>query len=391
MVFLLVHNYYAIRGGGEDRVFDAEASLLEAHGHRVVRYTASNDRIDDVSRVALAARTVFNRTVYAELRELIKAHKPELVHFHNTFPLVSPGAYYAARDEGVPVVQTLHNYRLVCPQGNLVRRGRLCSRCVGRVLPWPAVLYGCYRSSRGTSAVVAAMLAIHRACGTWKSMVNAYIVPNRLARERFIQGGLPPARVHVKPHFVPRDPGPGRGGAGAVFVGRLSSEKGVATLLRAWETQRRIPLSIVGEGPLSGWVRERVAGMPHVAYLGPQSPERVLELMGDALCVVFPSECSEMFGLVVIEAFARGTPVVASSTDAIRELVDDRRTGLLFETGNAADLNEKVSLLADQPAEVRRMRLEARQEFEQKYTAERNYEWLMRIYREAGGCAGSRL
>ena len=233
MKCLLVHNHYQC-AGGEDSVFEDEAALLEDRGHEVVRYTVHNDSIRDGSRWKVAKNTVWNRRVHAELKALMLREKPDVMHCTNTFPLISPAAYYAARAAGVPVVQSLHNYRIMCAGSLLMRDGAVCEKCVGRSIGLPGVIHGCYRGSRAGSAVVAALQSVHWALGTWTRMVDAYIVLNEFAREKFIAGGLPADKLYVKPNFVHPDPqlGTGRGGY-AIFVGRLSQEKGISTLLAA--------------------------------------------------------------------------------------------------------------------------------------------------------------
>jgi glycosyltransferase involved in cell wall biosynthesis len=269
MRVLLVHNYYQ-QAGGEEQVFVAEGALLEAHGHRVVRYTSHNDRVTGMSRAVLAKNTVWNRTTYRDLRTLIRKERPQVAHFHNTFPLISPAAYYAARAEGVPTAQTLHNYRLLCPNALFFREGRACEDCVGQAGPWPEVIHACYRGSHLSSGGVAAMLTSHRILGTWVRAVDAYITLTEYTRRKFIQGGLPAEKIVVKPNFVYPDPGPGAGrGMYALFVGRLSREKGVDTLLAAWNTlqskyapqgSRRWATRSQGSGSRAAFKRGAVAG-----------------------------------------------------------------------------------------------------------------------------------
>ncbi|WP_273846992.1 glycosyltransferase [Rubrobacter calidifluminis] len=382
---LTVHNTYQ-QAGGEDLVFLEEAALLESHGHRVVCYEAHNDRIQGMGRAELVRDTIWNQRACREIGELIRRESPDVVHLHNTFPLISPAVAHAAAREGVPVVQTLHNYRLLCPNGLLFRGGQPCEQCLGRTLRWPGIVHGCYRGSRAATGAVAGMLLAHRAVGTWSRRVTAYIALSDFARRKFIEDGLPAGKVFVKPNFVARDPGCGEGSGGyALFVGRLSPEKGVKTLLEAWKLLGgdAIPLKIAGDGPLSGEVSRAAAGGSRVEWLGHGSPQEIRALMKDATTLVFPSEWYETFGRVVIEAFAAGTPVLAAGTGAAAELVEHGRTGLLFRTRDPADLARLVRWLAHNPREHARMRREAREEYERRYTAERNYELLIGIYRQA--------
>jgi len=381
MKILMIHNRYQ-QSGGEDQVFLAEASLLEAYGHRVVRYSTHNDRVAGMNRLALAGTALWNPSTYRELRALIRQEQPRVAHFHNIFPLVSPAGYYAAKAEGVPVIQTLHNYRLHCPNGLFFRDGEVCEDCMGKVIPWPGVVHKCYRKSRAASAVVTAMLATHRASHTWTEAVDMYIALTEFARRKFIEGGLPARELTTKPNFVYPDPGPGEGrGRYALFVGRLSPEKGIGTLLAAWERlEERIPLRVVGDGPLAGLVASTASRDPCLEYLGYRSAEEVHGLLKEASVLIFPSQWYETFGRVAVEAFATATPVIAADIGAVAGLVEHGRTGLCFRPGDPEDLVAQVGWFLSHPEEHSRLRREARGEFEAKYTAERNYQMLMEIY-----------
>jgi glycosyltransferase involved in cell wall biosynthesis len=382
---MVVHNRYQ-EAGGEDRVFLTETALLEAHGHRVLRYSVHNDQVAGMNSFILAGKALWNSSTYRELRALMCRERPDVVHFHNTFPLVSPAGYYAARAEDVPVIQTLHNYRLLCPDALFFRSGRVCEDCMGKVIPWPAVVHRCYRGSRAASGVVTAMLTLHRALRTWTEMVDVYITLTDFARRRFIEGGLPAGKLVTKPNFVYPDPGPGEGRGGyALFVGRLSPEKGIGTLLTAWERLgMRIPLKIVGDGPLKGRVIRTAEEDSRVEWLGYRPTAEVHALLKDAGVVVLPS-LTEGAPLSVLEAMATGTPVIAADIGAMAEFVEHGRTGLRFRPGDPEDLAAQVEWLLLRPKEIARMRREARSDFEAKYTAERNYELLIEIYKTALG------
>lgn len=384
MRVLLVHNQYQ-QPGGEDEVFIAEGELLEAYGHSVSRYVVHNDSVNGMSRLALAKDTIWNGSAYQDLRALIRKERPQVAHFHNTFPLVSPAAYYAARAEGVPVVQTLHNYRLLCSNALLFREGRVCEDCLKKTIPWPGMVRACYRGSRSSSGAVGAMLSAHRALGTWTGMVDLYVALTEFARQKFIQGELPAEKIVVKPNFLHADPGAGKGeGEYVLFVGRLSREKGVDTLLAAWERLRgRVPLKIVGEGPLAPEVAEAAKRLVGVEWVGKRPKDRVLALMKGAQALILPSVWYEGFPMVIVEAYATGLPVVASDLGSMSSLIDHGRTGLHFQPGNSEDLAAKLNWAYAHPNELGRMRQEARKEFEAEYTAQRNYRSLMHIYRTA--------
>lgn len=386
MRILLVHNFYQ-QPGGEDVVFKAEAALLRIRGHEVMEFVEDNRRLEGVNPLKSAIDAVWSRQSKRRLSALIQECKPDVAHFHNTFLRVSPAAYYACKEAGVPVVQTLHNYRLICPGALFMRKGRICKDCLGKSLPWPGVVHGCWRGSRMQTAVVVSMLAIHRWLRTWQEQVDVYIVLTEFAREKFIEGGLPVEKIVVKPNFVHPDPGARapKDGEYALFVGRLSPEKGLLTLLRAWRCLRGIPLRVVGDGPLAPDLQAIVdrEGLEGVALLGRRSRAEVFALLQGARFLVFPSEWYEGFPMTIAEAFACGLPVVAARLGAMAELVEDRRTGVLFEPGNSEDLAEKVSWAWSHPSEMAEMGQTARCEYEAKYTAERNYQVLMQIYQQA--------
>jgi len=370
---LSVHNHYR-QPGGEDQAFTAEASLLRENGHPVSLYEEQNDRIGN--GLLTGVSVVWNQNSYRKLQALVRRNDIGLVHFHNTFPLVSPSAYYAVRKPGVAVVQTLHNYRLLCPSATLYRSGAVCEECIERRSHGPAVVHNCYRGSRLATAAVATMLGVHRAAGTWSRAVDIYIALSEFARGKFIQGGIPIDRIAVKPNFVTPDPGIGEGaGDYALFVGRLAPEKGIETLARAWQNLQDIPLKVVGDGPLS-----RGSWPPGTTLMGHQPRDRVLALMRAARVLVFPSLWYECAPMTILEASACGLPVIASDLGSLPEFVTDHRTGLLFRPGDSTDLATKVRWAFQHPEQLREMRAEARREYESKYTAERNYRMLSAIY-----------
>lgn len=384
MKIVVAHNYYKLPGG-EDQCVAAEIAMLRAHGHEVTQYFVRNEAIDAMSRPRLVAETIWSRRSYRELRRLFQAVRPQIVHFHNTFPLISPAAYYCARAENVRVVQTLHNFRLTCVNALLFRHGAICEDCVGKAVPWPGVLRGCYRDSRAASAVVAAMLGVHRALGTWADPVDVYIVLTQSSRAKLVKAGLPADRTAVKANFIYPDPGAGSGKGGfALCVGRLSAEKGLETLLSAWaRLDNALPLKLVGDGPLASLVERAAASNPSIQWLGAQPLEKVYGLLGEAALLVAPSRCYENFPRVLIEAFAKGAPVVASRLGAMAEIVDDGRTGLLFRPGDPDDLAAKVRSILAAPARLAVMRAAARDEFERRFTAAANHSRLIAIYEQA--------
>jgi|SRR5271155_3231309 glycosyltransferase involved in cell wall biosynthesis len=388
MKLLLVHDAYQQRAG-EDSVFEAERELLISKGHRVAEYRRDNEEIQSYSalrKLSLFGRTIWNSETFRALVGIIDRERPDVAHFHNTFPLISPSAYYACREEGVPVVQTLHNYRLACPASTFYRDGRICKECVDRGLS-RGVVHACYRASRAASATVALMLAFHRWRRTWTSQVDCYLTLTQFSRRQFIELGLPAEKLLVKPNFLYTDPGVRKGcGEPFVFVGRLSSEKGLRTLLRAWgNLQTKTPLRIVGDGPLRTELESlKAAGnLEHVSLEGWKPRTDVLEAIKGARALVIPSEWYECFPMVIVEAFAAGVPVIASKLGAMAELVESGKTGLHFSPGNASHLAATVEWALSHPEEMQAMGRLARTEYEQKYTADRNHTLLMEAYRRA--------
>ena len=381
MRILVVHNYYQ-QAGGEDEVFRAEVALLREHGHDVSTLTTENGAVHGLRSLVAARDAVWSVGFQRRLTECLRQSRPDVAHFHNTFFQVSPAAYYACRDAGVPVVQTLHNYRLVCPSATFYRDGRACEDCVGRAVALPGIRHGCYRRSRSQTAVVAGMLTAHRWLGTWQRSVDAYIAMTEFAREKFIAGGLPVEKIALKPNFCATDPGIGNGAGGyALFVGRLSPEKGVETLMAAWRRLGgTVPLYVVGDGPLAPAVGEFVEKTERCHWLGWQPKDKVLALMQDARVLVLPSECYEMFPLVLAEASAAGLPVIGSGHGSVGAIIDDGRTGLHVRPGDPEDLASKIEWAFSHPSELATMRTNAREVFETRYTPAVNYDLLMGIY-----------
>lgn len=381
MHILSVHNAYQIRGG-EDESRASEERLLRENGHQVEPYEENNARVAEFNAVQLALNTIWSQSSYQIAKQKLMQSSYDLMHVQNFFPLISPSIYYAARSAGVPVVQTLRNYRLLCPNALFFRDGQVCEDCLGKAIPYPGIVNRCYRESLAASSVTAAMITIHRLLKTWDEMVDVYITLTEFSRQKFIQGGLPAEKIVVKPNFVHPDPGVGSGSGGyALYVGRLSVEKGLDTLLAAWEQlETPLPLKIIGDGPLADQVAATAARLPQVEWLGRKPMSEVYDLMGEAIALIFPSKWYETFGRVAVESFAKGTPVIAADIGAIAELVEPQRTGLCFRPGDATDLAAKVETLLLDPKRCLQMRQEARAEYEAKYTAAKNYSRLMEIY-----------
>jgi glycosyltransferase involved in cell wall biosynthesis len=376
---LVVHNAYQQRGG-EDSVVEAEVALLEGRGHEVLLYRRDNSDIAHVAKLDLLARTFWSRRSTRDLARAVREFSPDVMHVHNTFPLISPSIYWAASRLRLPVVQTLHNFRLLCPQAMFLRDGHVCEDCLGH-LPWRGVVRRCYRDSLTQSGTLASMLSMHRAFGTWQHKVTRYIALNEFCRSKFIAGGLPESRIAVKPNFVDV-PSPGEEARrDGLFVGRLSPEKGIAVLLGAVGRLPDVVVDVVGTGP----EEKAVAANPRLLVHGARSPADVLAAMRQAAYLVMPSIWYENFPRTLVEAFACGLPVIASRLGAMAELIEDGRTGLMFAPGDADDLAQKIAWAERHPDAMRAMGENARCEYAAKYTPEINYRQLMAIYDQAIG------
>jgi len=382
MNIFMVHNRYR-DSGGEDLSFRMEVDMLRRNGCHVETLVEDNERVAQLGQVRTAMRSIWSPEIFQRVRIALRNGRFDVLHVQNFFPLISPSVYYAARAEGVPVVQSLRNYRLICPAGTFYRDGRICEDCLGRTIPWPGVQRACYRNSVFGSSVVGGMLAVNHGLGTWFRLVDAYIAMTETMRDKFVQGGFPPEKIFVKSNFLDPDPLPGSGdGNFALFVGRLSQEKGIATLLKAWETAGPdIPLKILGTGPLKDVVTASAG--PAVEFLGWQSEEEVLRLMGLARFIVIPTEWYEGHPRTAVEALARGLPIIASRIGAMTEMIEDGRSGLLFTAGDADDLAAKLRWALVHGERMAEMGREGRNVYTRRYTASANYPQLRAIYQHA--------
>lgn len=374
---LVCHNAYQQRGG-EDTVVEAEIELLRSRGHSVDVYLKDNSSIGQTPALKLAKETLWASSSYSDISRLLRGLKPDVIHVHNTFPLISPSLFWAADRGKVPVIQTLHNFRLMCPQAMFLRDGKVCEDCLGTV-PWRGAARGCYRGSVLQSTVLAGMVTVHRAMGTWQNKVTRYIALNEFCRSKFIEGGLPAERLAIKPNFVDFEPPAPAERQGFLFVGRLSSEKGVDVLVDAQSRVTGSTLRVAGTGPDAPLLNE----VPGLTALGSLQMEQVRHEMSAATALVLPSIWYENFPRTLVEALGCGLPVIASRIGALAELVKDGETGLLFEPGNADDLAKKMRWAMANPEAMASMGRKARRQYEAEFTAERNYRQLIEIYESA--------
>jgi glycosyltransferase involved in cell wall biosynthesis len=386
---LQVHTRYR-QAGGEDEVVAAERRLLEEAGLLVEQVIFDNpgpggNRISVPLTQGVAA--VWSRSAARRVRDAIRANGSQVVHVHNTFVAASPSIYGAAEACGVPVVQTLHNYRLVCPAGTVYRSGRPCTDCLGHAIRWPAVMHSCYRGSRAQSAVVASALAVGRAKRTYSRRIAAYLALTKFQRDLLVRGGLPAARVQVVPNFLEPDPGIAGGlRRGFLFVGRLSEDKGVPTLVRASALAPGL-ISVAGNGPLSSLV-EAAATSGDLQVLGRLDKNAVFDQLRGSVAMVLPSVWYEGMPVSVLEAFATGTPVIASRIGSLAEIIEDGVTGLLANPGDAGDLADRLRWANDHPDEMRQMGSNARLAYEARYRGSAHLAALLNTYQRLTTVAG---
>jgi len=380
---LSLHNYYQFRGG-EDVSRDLEADMLRKRGHVVFSHLINNAQITQRLPLSVGFRAMWSAADYLAVRKLIREQGIELVKIDNFFPLLSPSVHKAAWREGVPVVQLIRNYRLVCPVGSFIREGKICQLCSTKLFPLPSLVHGCYRSSRIQTAAVVGILTAHKLLHTWSKTVTAYVAVSEFVKRILVDNRFPADRVFVKPDFVPdTEPGDGEGDY-ALYVGRLSPEKGLSTLLAAWRRiQPRLPLKIVGDGPLRPEVQQAADTIPDIQYLGPRPIHDVLALMGKAKVLLFTSICYETFGRTIVEAFAKGLPVITTRLGNMDTLVEEYRTGLKYEPGNPEDLLAKIEWMRGHPQQWEQMRTACREAYLANYTEEKNYTMLMKIFEHA--------
>ena len=384
MRVLLVHNHYGrFAVGGEANVMEAEAKLLESHGHTVMKYERTNAEITDgglMSRLNAFFQVAWSSLGYEAIRKAVVEFKPDIMHVHNYWPLLTPSIFAAAKDNGVATVLTLHNYRLICPGVLFLRNNVPCELCLDGK-PHRVLWHRCYTGKSLLKSYLSLRLYLEtRNKGFLAPWVDAYIALTEFSRQKHIQGGLPEEKIYAKPNFTNNPPEIGREGPrdhGAIFVGRISSEKGLIPLIRAWHGVD-YPLTIVGEGPLMESIRGRAPKT--VRFVGQKSREEVLHLIKESAFFVFPSTCYEGFPLTLLEAMALGRAVLASDLGPRREIVRDGITGLLFNAENPEDLRRKAQLLIADPEMTKKMGETARQVYLEKYTAETNYETLMNVY-----------
>lgn len=381
---LMAHNIHLIPGG-EDESFRQEKRLLEIRGNEVIPYIRNNQIITQSPLWQVGLRTLWSQEDYREVRRVIRKCRPDILHVQNDFPLISPAIFYAAHHEGVPTVLSLRQYRLYCLNAYFFRDGKVCENCIGQLIPLSGIQHRCYRNSLLGSVVSAGRITLHRLLRTYQRQVDMFIALTEFAYDKFVTHDIPAEKIRVKPNFV--DPIPDlitdRDNY-VLYVGRLTSEKGVEVMLKAWKTVGvKLPLKIAGSGLLEPTVKAVASSSQGIQYLGYQSREQITALLSKAKALIFPSLWYEGLPRVIIEAFAVGTPVIASNLGAMATLITPHRTGLHVPPGDAEALAQAALDIIYNPDQWYAMQMAARSEFETFYTADANYQALLDIYQQA--------
>jgi glycosyltransferase involved in cell wall biosynthesis len=381
MNILSLHNKYLIQGG-EDISVQAQISMMRENGHKVLEYNRSNFEIASENKIKTAVNTIYSRKSALEIKKIIKEDNINLIESQNIFPLISPSVYYASRDLGVPIVQYLRNYRLICPNALLFKGNTICEKCVGQKFPIYGVKHKCYKESHSASLVVSMMLGIHNSIGTFANVVDHYVVLTEFMKKKFVESGFSPDRISVKPNFMENDPGYQiKKSDYYLYVGRLSTEKGVSTLLEAFSYLTEKRLLLVGDGPLKEKVCKYSIKYPNIEYIGKKNYEDVLFLIKNAKAVIFPSEWLEPFGRIFIESFSTGTPVISSNIESIKDMVDEGKNGLHFKVGDVLDLLKTVNNYESlSKANRKDFSIYARDTYNKYYTKEVNYKKTVELY-----------
>lgn len=385
MKILLVHNLYK-QPGGENVVFESEGELLSKHGHFVERLVFDNSTIKTFAdRLLSGLKVIYNPESARQLKEKIEHFNPDIIHVHNFIPLVSPSVFFVAKKFNIPIILTLHNYRLICPSATLVHKGKIYERSIHTVFPFDAIIKGVYRKSVLDTAAIAIMVAVHNLIGTWRNKVDFFIALSNFAKEKFRTSALAISDelLVVKSNFVP-DFGVGHSERDndLLFVGRLVEEKGIRVLLKA-ASLLPFKLTIIGDGPMKALVTKAARTNPNIHYLGFQDKVTIARHMKRCKALIFPSIWYEGFPLTILEAFSTGTLVIASQLGAMAEIIQDGVNGLLFEAGDEKALVDKIIEVDAKPKYAKQLADTARLSYLAHYTPEKNYGLLIGIYNKA--------
>ena len=395
MKILLVHNFYGSTApSGENSVYISERELLIENDHHVIEFARHSDEIRNggfLGTIKGAFTTPWNPFSMRSLRSLLKREQPDIMHVHNTFPLLSPSIFCATQGLKTATVLTLHNYRILCAAGIPMRNSHPCTECLDRETVFPALKYGCYRQSRLATLPLATMIALHRKLGTWSKNIDAFVALTEFQKNKVIEAGLRSETVYVKPHFYLNPPDPlgwEEREPKVVYIGRLGVEKGVEILIDAWKiwSSEAPHLEIIGDGPEKSVLQEYIKGNgleEKVSFLGYLNSSEVQKRLATARLLVLPSLCYEGFPMTILEAFALGVPVAASRLGPMPSIPTEGKNGAIFAPGDPGGLHRVLERMWGAEGKLAEMSRGARKEFDAKYTASMNYETLMEIYRAA--------
>ena len=380
----MAHNFYQTPGG-EDESYRTESRLLESGGHEIIRYEKNNDEIKHENKIVTAKNTIWNQNTYRELELILSNNNIEIAHFQNTFPIISPSAYYACQRRKIPVIQALRNYRITCINGMLQRNNLPCQDCVGSVFPLSGVVHRCYRDSIAASIVAATALSMHKIIGTYDQKVDVYIAISDYVKRVYVEAGIAPEKIFVKPNTViPYKPHEKNRDNTFVYVGRLIPEKGIDKLLKEWSNMELdYELIVVGGGDYLKKYKNEFSAIKSIRFVGQLSRQQAEEYLSMAVATIVPSMWAEPFGRVVIESYAVGTPVIASNIGALPELIQDGETGMLFEPFEDGSISSKIYEFVSMRHKWTQMRERCLESYENFYSSQSNLEILEEIYKHA--------
>jgi len=390
MKVLIVHNYYGSTApSGENKVFEAEMAMLKRYGHEVKTFIRRSDEIRDKGVLGLirgAISVPWNFFTTIQIKRILKSFKPDVVHVHNTFPLISPSVFYALEQKAASVI-TLHNYRIFCPAALPFRNGKICLECIESKNIVPALVHSCYRQSLAATIPLAVNVSLHRILGTWTKKIDAFIVLSEFQKELIFKAGIPDSILHLKPNFHPIDPPVipwSKKGRHIIFVGRLTVEKGILTLLNAWKLWGKDApdLHIIGDGELRFELENMAKGLP-IKFFGQLESTITHSKIAESQLLILPSECFEGSPMAVIEAFAFGTPAAVSDIGPLPSIVKHGKCGPVFKFSNPQSIVSVLSDIWNDSDLLESCGINAREEFNLNYTEKGNYKSLLDIYEKA--------
>lgn len=378
MKVLMLHNRYKIMGG-EDVSTNAEYTLLKEHGVDIETLILTNDIIEDENKLGLAINTIWSKKYYAEILQRIEDKKYDIIHVQNFFPLFSPSIFYAAKKAGIKIVMTVRNYRLICPNGLMYVNGAICTDCVGKTIPYPALIKKCYRNSTSATGVTVAMLSLHNFLNTWKNKIDGFICISEFVKKQLIAGGIEENKLHVKYNFVATEIPPNFNPQDYyIYVGRISTEKGIDILLETFSKNKK-KLLIIGDGPLKEDVVAAAERNDNIIFCGKLPLQETYKKLAAAKALIFPSKWHEPFGRTIVESFAHGTPIIGTPLGGVPELIEEGVNGFLFDPSLQSDLERALLVFESQP-NPELLRRNAYGSYKQKFTPSVNYERIMQIY-----------